>query len=400
MDWVRHLVGNRVKPATGNATRLLFLTQYDENGASSRVRIYQFLPFFREAGFHCDVRPLIRGDANRKVFAALAEARSPLALAGALFGIASAFPRRFLDVIQAWGYDAVVVQKDLLPFGLRALLRLGQPNVVFEFDDPIWLPNPTLGRFPRFARALAAYRKHCLAALLRSTRLTIVDTRPLKEFAEAYVPNVVILSSPIDTSRYREVAEANARKRAPARTLGWIGSPATTYLIRGMFPLLEKLAEEVPFTLVNVGSSPLSSDRFEVRNVPWTPENELACLREFDVGLLPSDESPFNRYRFGYKAVIYYAARIPALGTDTGLNRDTILDGETGFLYAPDDARAFVEKAKRLLVDDALRGRLGESARRVAEREYDLRALASRFVAAVRGVTDPAAGKETRARAA
>ncbi len=363
--------------------RLLFLTQWDESGASSRVRIYQFLPFFRDAGFEFEVRPLIKNDANR-FFSAMASKGKILQFFITLFKMLLEQIRRVEDVFEADKFDAVIVQKDVLPFGLQFLLRWKQPEIIFEFDDPIWLKNPAYQNVPVIPELITLYRRHLLIRLLKISKLVIVDTPGLRDFSEQYCNNVLLLSSPIQVDKYKVKAPSNS----PTKTLGWIGSPATTYLIERLLPALELLSKQVPITLLNVGSLPLASPSFTIENLNWSLENEQRALARFDVGLMPSDQDPFNCLRFGYKAVIYFSAGLPTLATDVGTNRFIIEDGVTGLLFHPTNPDDFVEKAFHILTNEGLRKEMGRRARQVAETQYDLPLLAARYLKAVNSLLD------------
>jgi predicted glycosyltransferase/glycosyltransferase involved in cell wall biosynthesis len=60
-----------------------------------------------------------------------------------------------------------------------------------------------------------------------------------------------------------------------------------------------------------------------------------------------------------------------------------VVDGETGLLFPPGDAGALADALEHLARADALRRRLGENARRRAEREFDLSRCTERFCAVV-----------------
>jgi glycosyltransferase involved in cell wall biosynthesis len=62
----------------------------------------------------------------------------------------------------------------------------------------------------------------------------------------------------------------------------------------------------------------------------------------------------------------------PAVATPVGGIPEIVADGESGLL-APADDRLFAAAIRRLLDDRELRGRLGETGRRVAEQRYDFR---------------------------
>jgi glycosyltransferase involved in cell wall biosynthesis len=80
-----------------------------------------------------------------------------------------------------------------------------------------------------------------------------------------------------------------------------------------------------------------------------------------DLSVLTSDKEGFSN------AIIEsLAAGVPVVATDVGGNREAIVDGECGFIVAPDDLEGLAQSIKRLLVDDPLRKRMSESARRRA----------------------------------
>lgn len=80
-------------------------------------------------------------------------------------------------------------------------------------------------------------------------------------------------------------------------------------------------------------------------------------------------------YREGVpKAVLdASAAGLPIITCDSIGCRDTVEDGVNGFLVRPRSPEEVAEKLDILLSDKALRRKMGERSRRVAEKEYDVR---------------------------
>jgi glycosyltransferase involved in cell wall biosynthesis len=64
------------------------------------------------------------------------------------------------------------------------------------------------------------------------------------------------------------------------------------------------------------------------------------------------------------------AAGKPVIATDVGSTDEFVRDGGTGFVVAPHDLDALVERAARLLDDGALRERIGFAARRDAQTRF------------------------------
>ena len=66
---------------------------------------------------------------------------------------------------------------------------------------------------------------------------------------------------------------------------------------------------------------------------------------------------------FGYVGAEAQAVGTPVVASEVDGIVEVVLDGETGFLVPPEDAAAFAEKIKVLLLDDALREQFGVNAR-------------------------------------
>ena len=60
----------------------------------------------------------------------------------------------------------------------------------------------------------------------------------------------------------------------------------------------------------------------------------------------------------------------PLVAADSPGLREVVRDGETGFLVPPRDPNALADVLQRLAEDAALRRRMGEAARGLAEREF------------------------------
>jgi glycosyltransferase involved in cell wall biosynthesis len=65
---------------------------------------------------------------------------------------------------------------------------------------------------------------------------------------------------------------------------------------------------------------------------------------------------------------------------------DTLVDGVTGIAFAPGDAVALADAIERLARDRGLAARMGQAAREMAERTFDVTANASALLAVYRRV--------------
>lgn len=113
----------------------------------------------------------------------------------------------------------------------------------------------------------------------------------------------------------------------------------------------------------------------------------LGCLSdvrplmgEADLLLFPS------YYREGMPRVVLEAAAtgLPTVGFDVPGVRESVRDGETGFLVPERDVGALTDRVSVLLEDDAQRLAMGEAARRMVEESFDIRAIEQQYLAVYR----------------
>jgi phosphatidyl-myo-inositol dimannoside synthase len=90
---------------------------------------------------------------------------------------------------------------------------------------------------------------------------------------------------------------------------------------------------------------------------------------------------------FGIVFLEAAAAGVPQIAGDSGGAPEAVVDGVTGLVVRqPGDPGALAEALRRLLVDPALRQRMGEAARVRARDTFAPDVLASRLAEALTGV--------------
>src|SRR5438270_10776886 len=126
------MAGMVASNGTAQAGRILFLTKYGPQGASSRYRAYQYWEFLEESGYVCTAAPLFADEILVRKYGAHSSRSSVVGAAPSVF---RALARRWLLVqTRAPGYDLIYLEGEALPylpFGAeRALFDAGTPVVV------------------------------------------------------------------------------------------------------------------------------------------------------------------------------------------------------------------------------------------------------------------------------
>jgi len=278
-----------------------------------------------------------------------------------------AFARRFGVLASVRKYDLVFVPREAAMIGPavieRLIAALGVP-VVYDFDDPIWLPyrSPTNGLLSRLKwRAKTA-------TLCRLASRVVVGNRLLADWARRHASRVDVVPITIDLEQY---PVKPAGQRTKPITLGWTGSHSTLPFLNLIHEALRKLAVRHRFRLLVVShtdSYEIASAPFEVVGKRWNSATEALDLHEMDIGLAPFPNTGWTPWRCHGKVLQYMAAGIPCVTSPIGILPDYIRDGVNGFLAATE--REWTEKLALLIENTDLRRRIGLAGRQTVEADY------------------------------
>src|SRR3989344_535462 len=295
--------------------KILFLTVGDERHPSSQVRVYQFLPHFKQAWIICAVEPFLTIKTREKIAPLIASNNIfKIALAGAV--IIAAVGKRFKIISSSGDYDAVVVQKDVLPFGLQGFLKRMNPNIIFEFDDAIWELPPDVKKRPAAMRLFYPYKIRLFHAILKKAGIILTNNSYQHNYAKKFNDKVAVITAPIDTGYFAPSDDPSTDK--DAIVLGWVGTHGTTYMLESIAGALERIGRKFPYVkFLNIGGYPI------------------------------------------------------------GLNKIVVKNGVNGFLTRTEDE--WIEKLSRLIEDRRLRQEMGANGRKIATEQYDIRDAARRY---------------------
>jgi glycosyltransferase involved in cell wall biosynthesis len=343
--------------------RVLAFTRYGRDAASTRYRLLQFLPALEEAGIEVDVHPLLEeGHMQRLVEGGRPGWTSTLARYG----------QRLSTLASERRPELIWVYSDLFPYLPAALETLAMPGgvpVIYDWDDAFHIAYRD-GRFPGAGPILAGK----FGQLFRRAAAVTCGNAYLRDYAEQYCPRSIVIPTVVDTELYVPAPPTESK------VIGWIGSPSTWGNVRPLFGLLARLHQSTGVRIRAIGAgSAAEVDRFEGLDlIPWREETEIAEVRDFDIGIMPLLDRPFERGKSGFKLIQYMACAHPVVASPVGVNETIVRHCENGFLAR---SEAQWDLALRtLLSDPVLCRRLGEEGRRTAVQDYSLASQAPRLV--------------------
>ena len=347
--------------------KVLYLTKYSRKGASSRLRSYQYFPFLEAEGISVIVKPLFDDAYLEKLYSG----KKPVA------EIFKAYIKRFFVLFTVFGYDKIVIEKEIFPYlpswTERILSLLGVKYIV-DYDDAIFHNydlNPN--QWIRF------FLKDKIDLVMRSAQMVIAGNEYLAERAKkSGAKNVIVIPTVIDIERYHH----KQIFRQDKTVIGWIGSPSTFKYVKTLFPVFEKLAKQYPIEIQIVGAKEAVSVSFPIRFIDWTEPTEVAAISTFDIGIMPLEDSPWEKGKCSYKLIQYMACGIPVVASPVGMNVEVVSEGHNGFL-AKDVADWFNALEELSNGKDKCRT-FGSSGRQLIERRFTVQSQLKTVVALLR----------------
>lgn len=244
-----------------------------------------------------------------------------------------------------------------------------RPKLVFEIDDDLFNIDPSNERAYKYFMQPEVQHRMAVNAQVADT--ITVSTTHLKHVmmevtgkprnAVRVVLNTVpqaLLNLPRPEPRDRIV-------------VGWAGS--TTHAMdwkpaMGVVGQFLCSRPDVEFHMIGA-NYPLPVPLDQYRHSPWR-NTVPAYWRsiDFDIGLAPLADHPFNHSKSHIKALEYAALGIPVIASDVGPYREFVKHGETGCLVPPNKPHLWMEYLEVLTLDTEFRHQLGQNAKKHAQK--------------------------------
>lgn len=337
--------------------KILFLPKYPRMGASSRLRTYQFLPLWEEAGYGVRVVSFFNEDYLKDVYGR----RRP-----SIWNVLGCYFRRLWVLMGVWRYDLVWVEKELFPY-LPAwaewlLAHLG-PGYVVDYDDAVFHRYDFQGSY--WVRKLLGRK---IDRVMRRAKVVFVGNDYLAQRARnAGAKSVILLPTVIDPKRYSK-KEAHPSGMV---WIGWIGSPSTLKYVKAVRKELEQVCRESGVGLLLVNGHDGFSFQGELKMIPWTESGEVEAILQMDIGIMPLPDNEWERGKCAYKLIQYMACGLPVVASPVGMNKEVVRHGENGFLAS--GSEEWKEGLLTLIRDVGLRKKMGEKGFELVQERFTLR---------------------------
>lgn len=349
--------------------KVLFFTRYTRKGASSRLRFYQYIPYFESKGVKCDISPLF----DDKYLIDLYGTKKV-----SLIHILRRYALQFLKLFQVYKYDIIVIEKELFPYVpalFEWLLAKFGVKYIVDYDDAIFHnydlhPN----------RLVRIFLSNKIAQVMRFSAAVVAGNDYLNNYSsKSGAKNIVIIPTVVDTSKYSTKLLHSTKEVI----IGWIGSPSTLKYVEMLKPILQEISKIYPIKLYIIGgNSGIGLGEIETI-LKWSEKHEADQIKQFNIGIMPLYDELWEYGKCGYKLIQYMACGIPVIGSPIGVNNIIIRDGVNG--YKALDINSWKEALCKLIQSESLRQKMGNQGRKIVEAEYSLIKASNNWLHLLRG---------------
>ncbi|MGC2401300.1 MAG: glycosyltransferase family 4 protein [Acidobacteriaceae bacterium] len=356
--------------------KILFITHHPREDASSRYRVYDFVPYLEAAGHTCTVRPF----STERLFRILRRGgHSAVKVLHAVF----CSIRRMRDILEAGSYDLVLINREAYPFFtpfVEKLLMAQCGNVVYNFDDAVYMGH---GQLRGLGSPLLYKMKYGAGFndLIRDSKLVLGGSQALVDYALQFNTNVALVPTVIDLQAY--VYNPRPVDSQEPITVGWLGSNSTSPYLPAIEPALRRLAENNPgrVRFRFVGDAKLRMDLPNCEILPFRLNSEIEDLGMLDIGLMPLHDTPWTRCKCSFKAIQYMGVGAVPVVSPVGMAASLIEHGVDGFHATTEND--WYERLQELLDDPMLRLRMAASARAKVEENYAMQSWGPKFASLI-----------------
>lgn len=348
--------------------KILLLSRYDYLGASSRYRFYQYLPYLKEKGFAITVSPLLDDTYIQQRYSGQQ---------ASLLKVMFAYGQRICSLLHSDRYDLIWLEKEALPWippWIESRLYKSRVPCMVDYDDAI---------FHQYDQHSSSLVRRLLGnkidRVMHRAAMVIAGNDYLAERAyRSGSQNVEVLPTVIDLERYPLVPPP----KNDVFTIGWIGSPMTCDYLQEIQPALKEICRDGAARVVAIGAKGLKLEGVPLEIKPWSEATEVQEIQQFDVGIMPLSDSPWEWGKCGLKLIQYMACACPVIGSPIGANRTIIEHGVNGFQAS--SQQEWVYTLQALKNNSGLRQLMGKAGRVKVEEQYCLQVTAPKLTQLLR----------------
>jgi len=345
--------------------KITFFPKYDESGASSRYRTYQYLKFFKENHIEIKVIPFFDESHIKNINQKKRKS---------IFKYLKYVVKRKAAVLFLKRNSLIVIEKELFPYFppfFERFLKFKNIKFILDYDDAV-IHNYDESTNPIIRKLLS----NKIPIIQKKAAAVINGSYYLQNLSLKNNPNSFYIPTSLDIEKYKLKSY-----HSDEFIIGWIGSASTSQLILPFLNVIKQFCEHYHCNLHLIGfdKSLINLNEYKfIKLIEWQADTEIEEINKFSVGISPSTDSPFMRGKCAFKSIQYMACAKPVVTSPVGANADVVNHGITGFhANSEQDWYNYLEE---LYKNPELRQNMGKIGRKKVEEEFSIQVNYKKYI--------------------
>ncbi len=351
---------------------ILFIVDHRTNRSpSQRYRFEQYLNYFKSQGFNWELSEIITKK-DDKIF------YHPGNYFKKAIIVLKSFFIRLKDLQRSKNFDIIFIQREALLIGSSFFEKqfYKKSNVVFDFDDSIWL----LDTSPENKKFEFLKNSDKTKVNISNAHAVIAGNTYLANYANQFNKNVTIIPTTIDTNIHKPISK-NISSETKKIVIGWSGSLSTIKHFEIAIPILKELLIKYPNQLEIhvIGQAAYKNKELELISKSWHSNTEVEDLNCFDIGIMPLPDDEWAKGKCGLKGLSYMACGIATVMSPVGVNTEIIQHNYNGYLATTQNE--WLDALSTLIENKEMRELIGRRGLETVANRYSLEANKHLYIA-------------------
>jgi glycosyltransferase involved in cell wall biosynthesis len=352
--------------------KILFVCPYPfDEAPSQRFRFEQYLNILKDEGYAFRLAPFL----NLKAWKILYKSGNSTEK---IVQLVISFIKRFILLFQLSAYEFIFIHREATPLGPPffewAVRFLWRKKIIYDFDDAIWLEDPSEKGSLKARIKWKSKVKH----ICKWSYKVSCGNEYLAKFAMKYNQYVLVNPTTIDTDYHKEIKVSQNEKNV----IGWTGTHSTLPYLKNILPILDELSTVHNFELLVVSNQKPDFDVTYMRFIPWNKSKEIEDLNQMDIGIMPLTDDIWSKGKCGFKLLQYMAIEKPVIASPVGVNKKLINESRAG--YQAETKEEWKSAIVKLLTEASIRKELGSRGRGYVKNNYSVNSNKDTFLSLFR----------------
>lgn len=344
--------------------KILFLTKYYSEGASSRYRYYNYETYFKKNKIEVTYKPLMYDGYVKNYY--MNKKKSKIKL------LKDVFYRIFYIILNKRKFDHIIIEKELVmycPYFIEKFL-LKKTRYSLDFDD-----NPNAPYFKnKFINKL--YRNKINNLVKNSYICTVGNKWYFQEFK---YQNLRYLPTVVDITKYEKKTHYMIDE---CINIVWIGSKSTVKYLKIVEPILQELSQKYNIKLKLIGAN-IFLEKIKVEYINWNEEIEAIEILKSDIGIMPLKEDYWEKGKCGFKLIQYMASGLPVVASPSPANEEIVEQYVNGYIAKTNEEWKIA--LEKLIININARKDMGNINRDKIEKKYSYQVWGNKYVNYIKG---------------